>query len=269
MRISRDDAGASWLWGRCGVAALAGALALWGLAAFAPAPASAMTAEELASICSGVFADLGSPVACIVDSAGGSGGSGVSGGSAPGAIPGPPPETILIVDEKPTEVYCGFGGVYAARLADCLRKPGGGGLRLEADPLREPSSAGRGIPAPGGRKPGRVMSCVLASQTLREVNRARKDLADLASQLHDADYFADVTFRTALHDKLLDWVNRIPHEAWASVFGKKASITDAWSVLTDREFIEKLGRVWDAAVRKAIKDWDDPFCGKALANPKS
>lgn len=157
--------------------ALAGAPGL-----IAPPPATAMTNEELATICSSVFSEIGDLSICTNNfpSSEGTGGGSYATEPSPGVI--------VILDSKPdpNRVSCG-SGIDAARLVDChKRRRADQGLGFTGGGKPQVVEPRTILPGEKRQASGQdsVKRCILAQMTLSAYHDAVKFLRKLQNNPH-------------------------------------------------------------------------------------
>jgi hypothetical protein len=240
---------------------IAGALcALAGAAGFvAPPTASAMTSEELATICSSVFAEIGDPSVCIDSfSSGWGGGSSVAVEIAPGVV------EVVYTRPDPNRVSCGYG-IDAARLVDCLRKrppnrvlglvAGEAGVQQVIAPLWGPA---------GNRKdsrPGSVKWCAYAQGTLMEARDSLREIGKLEGDRSAWDPAGNLLGKDASHElrqRYAEAVSWFPTEVVRALIEKMEELPRP---LTDRHYLTLMRFGWELTKKGAKEDLKNPACG--------
>jgi hypothetical protein len=281
MQVNRDQAIKRKPRRRNGKATIANMLVLCAMAggtqAIAPASAAAMTNEELAQICAGVFDRIGDFTVCINDTDLGSGGSGggsyggdgsYGGGAGYAPPPTQKPETIVVTAAKPDLHKCGVFDFEAVRLVECPRKPGNQGIKAESGGSGrakfEPTGAGSR--RPGGRRPGPLTKCVLARASLREAEVARRYLDELKAHLGpDGMLDGEPEFRSVFLARAKEWIrNWFSVETWDRAFDGTSPTDKGVDLVKHVYLIKRLEKAWDLTEEEAKEDLKAPFCGKAL-----
>jgi hypothetical protein len=224
----------------------------------APPAATAMTNEELATICSSVFSEIGDPSICANNFPSS---EGTGGGSY---ATEPRPGVVVIIDSKPdpNRVSCG-SGIDAARGVDCLKKrrdnqslgftlPGG------APKPREPRTILRGEQRQATEK-GSVKRCVLAQMTLSEYYDALKSLRDLENGRSVWGPDGNFLDRNNVSRRHREW-NRLQGWVTPEILNALVKKFPRFEIDTDRHYLNVVRAGWEMLRKDAEEDLQSPTC---------